>query len=58
MLHVDADHTGCGWWAMQMSVCQDRFSRLEADVDGGAKAMGECVGSGDYYLRVVRVEAK
>ena len=50
VLHVDPDHTVCGWWATQMSVCQDRFSRLEADVDRGAKAMGECVGSGDYYL--------
>ena len=38
--------------------CQDRFSRSEADAVGGAKEMGECVGSGDYYLQVVRVEAK
>ena len=28
------------------------------DADGDTKAMGECVGSGSYYSRVVRVEAK
>ena len=38
--------------------CQDRFSRSETDADGDAKAMAERVGSGSYYSRVVRVEAK
>ena len=40
------------------SNCQDRFSRSETDADGDAKAIGERVGSGSYYSRVVRVEAK
>ena len=39
-------------------MCQDQFSRSETDVDGGAKVLGERVGSGSYYSRVVRVEAK
>ena len=38
--------------------CQDRFSRSETDADGDAKAIGEHVGSGSYYSRVDRVEAK
>ena len=38
--------------------CQDRFSRSETDAGGGAKAIGERVGSGSYYSRVDRVEAK
>ena len=38
--------------------CQDRFSRSEADADGGAKAISERMGSGNYYLQVVKVEAK
>ena len=38
--------------------CQDRFSRSETDTDGDAKAIGERVGSGSYYSRIVRVEAK
>ena len=40
------------------STCQDRFSRSETDTDGDAKAIGERVGSGSYYSRIVRVEAK
>ena len=39
-------------------LCQDRFSRSETDADGDAKAIGERVGSGSYYSRVDRVEAK
>ena len=39
-------------------MCQDRFSRSETDTDGDAEAIGERVGSGSYYLRIVRVEAK
>ena len=39
-------------------VCQDRFSRSETDTDGDAKAIGERVGSGSYYSRIARVEAK
>ena len=38
--------------------CQDRFSQLETDTDGGAKVLGKRVGSGSYYSRVVRAEAK
>ena len=38
--------------------CQDRFSRSETDTDGDAKAIGERVGSGSCYSRIVRVEAK
>ena len=38
--------------------CQDRFSRSETDTDGDAKVIGERVGSGSYYSRIVRVEAK
>ena len=41
-----------------MIFCQDRFSRSETDADGGAKVLGERVGSGSYYSRVVRAEAK
>ena len=39
-------------------MCQDRFSRSETDADGDAKVLGERVGSGSYYSRVVRAEAK
>ena len=38
--------------------CQDRFSRSETDADRGAKVLGERVGSGSYYSRVVRAEVK
>ena len=41
-----------------LTVCQDRLSRSETDADGDAKAIGERVGSGSCYSRIVRVEAK
>ena len=40
------------------ALCQDWFSRPETDVDGDAKVLGERVGGGSYYSRVVRAEAK
>ena len=46
----------CCRWARVF--CQDRLSRSETDADGDAKAIGERVGSGSYYSRIVRVEAK
>ena len=46
----------CGF--ADVGSCQDWFSRSETDADGGAKVLGEHVGSGSYYSRVVRAEAK
>ena len=45
-------------WEWLRAGCQDQFSRSETDADGDAKVLGERVGSGSYYSRVVRAEAK
>ena len=62
-LFPTGDGGGCGSGGisatkLSMYWCQDRSSRSEMDADGGMKVLGERVGSGSYYSRVVRVEAK
>ena len=39
-------------------LCQNRFSRSEADMNGGVKVMGEHVGCGNYCSRVIGADTR